>query len=200
MATARRIYIQPYELWSVFKSNALDLEQHSKICAEYDEQSVWFFNDDGIPCFVVFNAGEEIETFDMFDEDDIDQYIMVLVAIGFDESEIKQDESECGSDNSEPGSESVAVSDHEEQETIEAREDELDTIITNMVYDILGDDESGVSEADIDDAAHLIKEVVCDILGKKYGMPVYRPMYLVDENGSKFFEEYPYPVIVDSDN
>lgn len=178
----KRILVKPDELWSFFKKNALKLEERSELVAENGNRSIWVFNDEGIPSFIVYEGDVDVEGFDLLDEED-DQYALALIAIGFDEIETDEESGTVSGED---------YDEDDEDALIEEREEELDTVCANMVYDVLGDDSDAATADEISQAARFVKEVVCDILTKKFGFPVYRPMYLVDEEGKKFFSEYPY--------
>ena len=177
----KRIIVQPNDFWDFFKKNALKLEVSSELVAENGDRSIWVFNDDGIASFIIYEGDVEVEGFELLDEDD-NQYALALIEIGlFDEIE-EESGTVSGEDYDEDDEDAI----------IEEREEELDMVCSNMVYDILGDDSDAATADEMSKAAKFIKEVVCDILTKKFGFPVYRPMYLVDEDGKKFFSEYPY--------
>lgn len=186
----KMIHITPSELWRYFKANALVLESKPVVCATYGSREIWMTNDDGIMVCSIFEDDIEVADFEIYDPDDIDeQYVRALMEIGFSEDEIIESDSTHSNDEDEPD-------DLELQARINSREAELDTIVENMVYDILGDDSADVVSADIEKSVSVLKEIICDVLTKKYDMPLYRPMYLVSEDGEKFFEEYPYPSMV----
>lgn len=195
----RLIHIQPCDLWDYFKSHAIQLEQKPVVCATSGEMEIWLSNDDGIMSFTVFENDIELASFEIFDQDDIpEQYVRALMMLGFDEDEICDDgDGGFAFENDDAETDDDSETDDEKQDLIFEREEELETILTNTIYDVLGDDGDNVSEKDITEATMLLKEVVCDLLAKKYGMPIYRPMWLVDEDGTKFFEEYPYPSIIE---
>lgn len=190
----KMIHITPSELWRYFKNNALPLESKPVVCATSGSREIWMTNDDGIMVLAVFEDDIEIFDLEIYDPDDVDeQYVRALMEIGFSEDEITESDSSHGSDGD------GEADDLELQAQINAREAELNTIVENMVYDILGDDSADVVSADIEKSVSVLKEIICDVLTKKYDMPLYRPMYLVSEDGSKFFEEYPYPSMMVSD-
>ena len=182
----KRILVKPDELWSFFKKNALKLEEHSELVAENGNRSIWVFNDDGIPSFIIYEGDAEVEGFELFDEED-DQYALALIAIGFGDDIEEESGTVSGEDYDED----------DEDALIEEREEELNVVCENLIYDVLDSDTDAVTADEISQAAKFIKEVVCDILTKKFGFPVYRPMYLVDEDGKKFFAEYPYEQMID---
>ena len=187
----KMIHLTPSELWRYFKTNALALESKPTVCATSGSREIWMTNDDGIMVLAVFEDDIEIFDLEIYDPDDVDeQYVRALMEIGFSEDEIIESDPSHGSDDD------GETDDTELQARINAREAELDTIVENMVYDILGDDSADVVSADIEKSVSVLKEIICDVLTKKYDMPLYRPMYLVSEDGSKFFEEYPYPSMV----
>lgn len=83
-----------------------------------------------------------------------------------------------------------------EESLITTREDELNEILYDFLWQITNDmDFVESNRIDVDD----IKEDLLEHLARNHGIPVYRPMYLVDENGEEFFEEFPYEHMVFDD-
>jgi hypothetical protein len=68
-------------------------------------------------------------------------------------------------------------------------EDYLDSVMCEMIESIV---DSHVTEDEMDEAVKGIKEIVCDVLTKRYGFDVRRPMFLIDGDGNRTYEEYPY--------
>lgn len=75
-----------------------------------------------------------------------------------------------------------------EEEIIEAREEELTSAIGDLL-DVITDGESNEIEPDdIED----IKEHVLEYIYRKHNIDIYRPMFLVFDDGTESYEEYPY--------
>ncbi|MCD8376441.1 MAG: hypothetical protein LUD69_05810 [Oscillospiraceae bacterium] len=74
---------------------------------------------------------------------------------------------------------------------IDQREEELDFAIYEMLEIFMPD-----ISCDIDgygtDVYGQLKDLICEWLYKEHGISVYRPMFLVDEDGVESYEEYPY--------
>lgn len=89
----------------------------------------------------------------------------------------------------------ISLEDEEERNIdteIEDREFELDDTFDTVLYMALRD--SGVSLS-LDDEEKIkddLKEKCLEYLARKYKIPIWRPMYLVGEDGEEFIEEYPY--------
>lgn len=84
---------------------------------------------------------------------------------------------------------------------IDNREEELNIVFENLIYDIAGQD----IYLDPDNSGEIIsdiKEHVCEYIARKHDIPVYRPMILEGEDGEDFFEEFPYEYMIfdDPDN
>lgn len=80
-----------------------------------------------------------------------------------------------------------------QEETIKAREEEIDLAITNMLLEI----EPEVF-SDLPNTGEIVaelKEAIGDFLYSKYGVSIYRPAYLIDEDGNSVYCAYPYPDI-----
>jgi len=84
---------------------------------------------------------------------------------------------------------------YDEEELAEAlineREDELDVAVDDFLATVL--QTNGYEYDSIIDELHDdVKEHFLEYLARKFKIELYRPMYLEDENGEDFFEEYPY--------
>ena len=82
------------------------------------------------------------------------------------------------------------IEDAEEDEAVmmALREDELTSAVENLMWDITSDIPVNVEEDVIED----VKEHILEYIARKHGISVFRPMYLVDDDGEPFYEEYPY--------
>lgn len=75
-----------------------------------------------------------------------------------------------------------------EEEIIEAREEELTSAISDLL-DVITDGESNEIEPDdIED----IKEHILEYIYRKHNIDIYRPMFLVFDDETESYEEYPY--------
>lgn len=78
------------------------------------------------------------------------------------------------------------------QELISAREDEIDVLFQNFLFDLLPDTDEDIIATAADD----IKEHVLEYIARKHRLPIYRPMYLEGEDGKDFYSEYPYEEMI----
>ncbi len=80
---------------------------------------------------------------------------------------------------------------YEEESEIDEREAEIYEAVVSFMSTILETDiDSFVDDEDLiyeDCAEHFL-----EYLSRKWGFEIRRPMYLEDENGEEFYEEYPY--------
>lgn len=77
----------------------------------------------------------------------------------------------------------------DEEFEIMAREEELSAAFYDLLDVILGRKEEGHLNGAL---CEELKDLVCEHLAKEHSLAIYRPMFLEDENGEEFFEEYPY--------
>lgn len=83
----------------------------------------------------------------------------------------------------------VQFEDEDYSDEIAESEEYLDSVMIEMIESVA----SGfASEEELMEAACGIKELVCEVLTKRYGFDVRRPMYLIDSSGKRSYEEYPY--------
>lgn len=75
-----------------------------------------------------------------------------------------------------------------EEEIIEAREEELTSAISDLL-DVITD--GGANEIEPDDIED-IKEHVLEYIYRKHNIDIYRPMFLVFDDETESYEEYPY--------
>lgn len=68
-------------------------------------------------------------------------------------------------------------------------EEYLDSVMSEMIEAVV---DGFVSVDEMEEAVKGVKELVCDVLTKRYGFDVRRPMFLVDWDGNRTYEEYPY--------
>jgi len=87
---------------------------------------------------------------------------------------------------------------------IEDREEMLNDAVFGFLAVACDDyiDDGMYNPVEFDAVCEDIKEHMLEYISRKHGLPVRRPMFLEDENGEEFFEEYPYDCIVfdDADN
>lgn len=91
----------------------------------------------------------------------------------------------------------------EEQDSIDEREEELDSAIYNFFTDVLGE-EAYMKVDDPDAVLEDLKEHFLEYMARKHGLTsIYRPMRLEDvETNEEYYTEYPYEDMVydDEDN
>ena len=86
--------------------------------------------------------------------------------------------------------------DYINKEIIAEREDEIDVLFRNMLFDLL---DKSVAEDVIEEIADDVKEHTLEYIARRHGLPIYRPMYLEDEDGKDFYSEYPYEEMIFED-
>ena len=89
--------------------------------------------------------------------------------------------------------------DLDKKDDIEQRDGELWDGMWAFLSDVLAGD---YSPAIIDRITDDVLEHTLEYIHRKHGLDIFRPMFLEDEKGERFFEEYPYSHIVydDPDN
>ena len=86
--------------------------------------------------------------------------------------------------------------DYINKEIIAEREDEIDVLFRNMLFDLL---DKSVAEDVIEEIADDVKEHTLEYIARRHGLPIYRPMCLEDEDGKDFYSEYPYEKMIFED-
>lgn len=166
------VYEKPENVYGFFMRNQYVLESKMMTLCEDKNVSIQIFSECGDMIFTVFDGDCDIDTRVVFAdvpsaELEAQETYEELILEYFDGSyEIDDDMSD----------------------EIEASEKYIDGVIIDMIDCIV----DGCTVSEIEEAVAGIKELVCDVLTKRYGFDIRRPMYLVDKDGNRSYEEYPY--------
>lgn len=89
----------------------------------------------------------------------------------------------------------------DEEDLISERESELSEAIYEFMVAVFGE-EIDASLKNFDEVCEDLKDHFLEYMARKHGLRVWRPMYLEDDSGADFFEDYPYECMVfdDKDN
>lgn len=191
-----KLYVKPLDLPTYVEDHIDELPQYELQLAESDEFTLYVtLDDNNMISFVICDeSGDPVAMYeaDKGDEADlIEKYSRSLDEIGYSPTaEYIESQSDDDDDDS----------DIDYQSTISEHEEEMNSLVSELIYEFMGADAWGeISSADIEEAAISIKEIVCQIMHKQYKLPVFRPMFLVSESGEKFYTEYPYPQMIPVD-
>ena len=178
------INVQPRNVWALYQSEQVALRTKLKLIASNEEFGVEIYltNTDERPNIVV--CMDDVEVFSEFADNEED--LAELASDVYDEyltSSVMNHLDDC---YDEPGSYA-----DDEQFDIDMRENELDCLVYDFITGVLGYELSdyGPESTDIMDDC---KEHFLEYMARKWEIPICRPMYLEDEQGETFFEEYPY--------
>lgn len=170
------IYEKPKDIYTYFIRNQHILENKMMCMAENEKtkMSIWISSEDGDILFSV-----------MMDEDPI---IDELVSASSPTAEYESEEMYESLLETYLGME-VPEDDEDNSDEIAESEEYLDSVMIEMIENIVSD---FTSEDELMEAAYGLKELVCEVLTKRYGFDIRRPMYLIDSSGRRSYEEYPY--------
>lgn len=192
----------PYDkTWGFFSENRQKLHNKMLLLVSNVEieggttTSIYMSEEDGFPQFVVFVDDEPVCMTEVCNAKQCvqeakglyDQYIYDL----YNDDDPNDILDQFGA--------SAAESDEEieNERSICYSEDALDQAFGVLLETIAEQDY--YQRPDADKISDDIKELVCEYLYRKYGISVYRPMYLEDEDGKEFFVEHPYEHMVFDD-
>lgn len=166
--------VKPSDVWDKF----VELPENSSTTIAVNEETGFsiYMVDDDLHCTLVVcdETGEPVNEYYAYSPDDAErEYIKALKEIG----NTPDDE----------------ISDDDMRLFIEENEGRLDAAAEDFIYEILNEAADELTSAEIEQAAVAIKEFACEVLAQQFGASVYRPMELVREDGTHFFEDYPYP-------
>lgn len=177
------IAVEPDKVWTYFKENIENFSTDMRVIARNPSY--------GIEICITKAAGEFPTIFVLADDEEIDEE--TCVSQNDCTITVKKFYDKYLSDNIVNAlmSDDDSLTEEEESDKIDDRELELDdalyeflqTLIPNL-FDVIND---------VDELCDDLKDSICEYLYKKYGISVYRPMFLECEDGTEEFTEYPYP-------
>ena len=180
-----KIVLSPSQVWSYIQNNREELKKEMVEIASNDEYGVVVYVtiDDCIPTVVVQADDIEVYSEGIVSPTDCESTVTKI----YDDyltgriTEIIASMEEEGLDNA----------DLDREIMIEDREAELDDAFYALLATVCDSDDYVELSFD-DEMMDDIKEHVLEYIHRKWGVDIRRPMFLEDEDGDEFFEEYPY--------
>lgn len=182
---AQKIILKPDEVWDYFVEHEEECDKcmfEIASCSEYGTTVYLSRSSKGVGCITVEADYQEVYNEEIIDSEDTkktvqkvyddyltDKVIEILSDIESQENDTRQ----------------------EQENEIAMREEELDNLIWDFVMGVFG----GETYADFDCTGEVLddlKDHFLEYMYRKHGFDIYRPMVLEDEDGTEFFEEYPY--------
>lgn len=187
------IIVEAADVWDYHQKNKSKLGTTMEIIADNTDFGVVIYlsSDDGLPVVTVM-ADEYI----CYEEEIVShkacQHIVQTIYDHYLTTEFFEDENE--SINSYTSSMLYI------EDMIEEREQELDDAIVSLISTAIGDE--CYAAPNFDELCEDVKDHILEYIARKHGFAVRRPMFLEDEDGNDFFEEYPYEHMIfdDEDN
>ena len=185
---AKRIIVEASGVWKIFHEREKQLGGFPMMIAENTEVGIeiWMDAYEGCPNISVSLDCEEIYSELCVGEHDckitVQQIYNDYLSDGALERIMFGEEDE------------PSVFDIDEQEMeIECREEALDMAFAELI-DIVTDYQVAQTNGwhNIDEIYDDIKEHTLEYIARRWCLPVLRPMFLEDENGETFYEDYPY--------
>lgn len=192
---AQKIILQPDEVWDYFVEHEEECDQcmfEIASCSEYGTTVYLSRSSTGVGCISVEADDQEIYNEGIIDAEDAKKVVQKVYDDYLTDKVI-----EILSDFEPQGDDTL----QDQEDEIEMREEELDNLVWDFVTGVLGGD----TYVDFDYAGEVfddLKDHFLEYMYRKHGLDIYRPMVLEDEDGTEFFEEYPYEHMVfdDEDN
>lgn len=177
------VMIAPSEVWTYFQEHKDELKtEMCKIAnSPYGSWEVWISNEDDNLRIIVTDTDDDIidEGWATTEHECLDIVGDIYSCyLGYVDAD---DEVDLDSED-----------EYINQELISAREDEIDVLFQNFLFDLLPDTDDDIIATAADD----IKEHVLEYIARKHRLPIYRPMYLEGEDGKDFYSEYPYEEMI----
>lgn len=192
----QKILVAPEDVWGYFEENMRDLEESMLEIAENAEYGVTVFlmNDHGFPGIVVEADGTmAYGDFVTTPKDCADTVSEIY------ENFLSSKAVENLSNVDTPTDEDEQYSLFDLEDEIEMRELEIEDALWAFL-DSVTNTCASLEMIDTDAEFEDIKEHFLEYLGRVHGLPVHRPMFLTDEDGTEFFEEYPYEYMIFDDD
>lgn len=189
----QNIDVTASEIWDYCLNHQEALSRNQNLMAENPDygMEVWLTMINGSPELIVECDGSEIYREDILNEKDAKK---TADRIYEDYLSIKAIET-----LTDDGDTTVYVEDEEddEQSLIDEREDEIELSVRDFVSVVSDTGCYNIEDEVIDD----LKEHFLEYMYRKWGIGIYRPMYLEDaDTGEDYFTEYPYDDLVYEDD
>lgn len=182
MAGIEKIY-SPTELWGHYRQNQSEFHNLLVLIAKHPNYGIYIYATCECGQFKVEVHADDIMIYDeeIFHEQDCirtithvyDEYLSDNVSSFLPDKDDEDDTSENSA----------------EDEEIEIREEEIECLFEDMLIGLLGT----LNLRNLDDeVVEDIREHTLEYMTRKHKIKIYRPMWLEDEDGEDFYEEYPY--------
>ena len=186
-----QIYVDASDIWDLFQKEKKLLEDHERKIAECPEYGteIYLTGENGYPCIVVYADDDMVYTEICVSPADCKSVAQSIYNDYLTEKvlqkyldELDEEESD-GCDDDQLAGRLVDIED---------READLDMAVFDFVNTAL--DRLCIEEYmdESDEMCADVKDHFLEYLARKWGLPIYRPMYLVEEDGAEFYTEYPY--------
>lgn len=190
------IHYEPQEVWDIFDA---DLASAEILIAENPETGVEIFvthqdKDPMRPSIRVLIDNALLYAEDCISQNDCTQTVRKFYYEYLDPGRLI-DHLEFGCDDED---DEDLYSQHMKDLEIEEREDDLNMLFDDFLEDVLSVPLSDLVD-DPDKVRDDVKEHMLEYLYRKWGVSVYRPMWLEEDDGTEFFEEHPYGCMVFKD-
>lgn len=195
----QNIDVTASEIWDYCLNHQEALSRNKHLMAENPDygMEVWLTMINGSPELIVECDGNEIYREDILNEKDAKR---TADRIYEDYLSIKAIETLTDDGNTTVYEDTtVYVEDEEddEQSLIDEREDEIELSVRDFVSVVSDTGCYNIEDEVIDD----LKEHFLEYMYRKWGIGIYRPMYLEDaDTGEDYFTEYPYDDLVYEDD
>lgn len=167
----QEILVQPEDLWSYYHEHKSTMQYVPEVIA----------SDDSLGVEVLLSAYGEYATVTVLVDNET---VFEQDIFSSDEAEeVAREAYAFLEDDGDEVSEMLAIDD---------RETELDQAVYDLLEVVVQDAETLIPAEMRDEAYERIKDLVCETLYKEFGVSVYRPMYLEDDDGVTSYEEFPY--------
>lgn len=185
-----RVIVGAAEVWEYFQKNKSPTLY--ELIAEEPEYGIeiWLINNYGFPEFIVTADDIEICDEQAFEQMECEEMVSLLYNDYLTSNVI----STVNNTHDEP--ERLSPDEEIEIRAIIEREDEINDAVCELLEVLL---DSYANSTTISEVFEDLKEHILEYLYREHGISVYRPMYLEDEDGEEFFEEYPYECMVFDD-
>lgn len=195
----QNIDVEASDIWDYCLDHQEELAKNQHLMAENPDygMEVWVTMVNGSPELVVECDGSEIYREDILNEKDAKK---TADRIYEDYLSIKAIETLTDDGNTTVYEDTTVYIEDEEdddQSLIDEREDEIDLAIRDFICVVSDAGDYNIEDEVIDD----LKEHFLEYMYRKWGIGIYRPMYLEDaDTGEDYFTEYPYDDLVYEDD
>ena len=189
---AAEILVPPENVWGVFMANGCSiLENSEQVIATNQEYGVeiCLASEQGFPVVYVYMDSEPVESEYIYSQANCEASVRNLYDKYLSGNVVNTVLTDGDTGDESDGFDEISQLRWDDMMAV--REGELDDAVLDLLNTLEPDIDIMIE--DIPDFIEDLKDHLCEYLYIRYGISVYRPMVLENDDGSDYYTDYPYP-------